>query len=138
MPTAGNSYIVRLSKAHLEWGVHRHTFTRPGLIYGEGYIRIPRDYAIAFNILMSNHPTANILYNCVSYDRQYEGILKAQGNSGAGDIFAKQFSEYGNLKAIGSWYCAVGAVVGNYVKVMFTSPSDMIIEHSCKPNNFHI
>lgn len=77
MPTAGNSYIVRLSKAHLEWGVHRHTFTRPGLIYGEGYIRIPRDYAIAFNILMSNHPTANILYNCVSYDRQYEGILKA-------------------------------------------------------------
>lgn len=132
MATAGNSYTIVLKKAHLEWGVHRYTGSR-GIVYGEGYIPIPATYARAFNLLNQNGTNytdilGKNLFNCVSSDGLFAGVLRAQGNSGAGDIYAKQLSGDGDLKALGDWFYAVGANVGDKVKVLWTSPTDVVIE----------
>jgi hypothetical protein len=139
MPRAGDSYIVELKDAHIKWGEYhpsRHSHTR-NAIYGEGYIQIPADKADRFDIFNSNNPFGiGTDYNCVSYDGYYSGIVRAQGNQGDG-IHAKQFAEANNLKGIGDWYNYIGAIAGDYVKVKFTSPNDIIIEH-CTTKNFHI
>jgi len=138
MPKPGDSFIVQLKKAHLEWGSHRHTYTRPGLIYGEGYIQIPAKFAYSYGIFNSNNTCgANIRYNCISFDKYYSGTLLAQGNQD-NPIYAKQFSEFDDLKAIGYWYYQVGAVIGDFVKVAFTTPTDVVIEHSTTKSGFHI
>lgn len=132
MAKAGDFYIVTLEKAHLEWGTHRYTGSRPR-IYGEGYLHIPRHIATSFSLYNSNYTEgSNVLgvnvFNCVSADGLFKGVLKAQGNSGKGDIYAKQFSGNNNLQALGNWYSAVGAKIGDCVKVSWTSPTDIIIE----------
>jgi hypothetical protein len=132
MARTGNSYIVQLKNAHLTWGEYhpsRHSHSR-NTVYGEGYIKIPANKAYCFDIFNQNNMLgANAHYDCVSYDGYYHGILLAQGNQ-ADPNYAKQFSEYNNLKGIGDWYNYVGAVEGDYVKVKFTSPNSIIIEHS--------
>lgn len=126
MPTAGNSYTITLEQAHLGWGTHRHTRTRDP-ISGEGYIPIPKQFAQEYEIYNSNLPGAHTLYNCISADGLFEGILLAQGCSEAGNIYAKQFAGYSDLKALGRWFSAVGAAPGNQVEVRWTSPVDIII-----------
>ena len=79
----------------------------------------------------------DVIYHCVSYDSYYDGYLLAQGNQ-HDPFYAKQFAEKGNLKGIGDWYDFVGATSGDYVKVVFTSPSDILIEHSLTRHGFHI
>ena len=49
MAKAGDSYVVELKQAHLEWGEHRYTNSR-GIVYGEGYIAIPAEYAYDFDL----------------------------------------------------------------------------------------
>lgn len=132
MAQKGNSYTIVLKQPHLEWGVHRYTNSR-GTVYGEGYIPIPAAYARAFNLLNQNGTNysdvlGENLFNCVSADGLLAGILRAQGNSGAGDIYAKQFSGDGDLKALGDWFYAVGANVGDRIEVRWTSPTDIVIE----------
>lgn len=140
MPNAGDHYIVELNNAHLMWGEYhpsRHSHTR-NTVYGEGYIKIPAAKAYSFGIFNKNNPFgANVYYNCTSYDGYYSGRLLAQGNQ-SDPVYAKQFSEEGNLKGIGDWYDYVGAQAGDYVKVVFTSPTDMVIEHSQTRAGFHI
>ena len=92
-------------------------------------ICLPRQYAERFGIFNSNHRTANPRYSCVAVNGDYSGILLAQGCSSAGDIYAKQFAEEGNLKGIGDWYRSVGAQVGGEVRVTFTSPNSLEIEY---------
>lgn len=116
MPRAGDTFTVTLKPSHLGWGTYRYTNTRDP-IYGEGYIKIPRQYAERFDIFNDNHPTANSRYHCVAVNGDYSGILLAQGCSSAGDVYAKQFAEKGNLKGIGDWYRSVGAQVGGEVRV---------------------
>lgn len=128
MPKAGDSFIVRLEPSHLGWGTYRYTNTREP-VYGEGYIKIPRHDAENFNIYNNNYPTANPRYYCTAVNGCYSGILLAQGCSYAGDIYAKQFAEEGNLKGIGNWYRSVGAQVGGRVKVKFTSSNSLEIEY---------
>ena len=138
MPRAGDSYIVILKKAHLEWVSHRHRFSRPGIIYGESYIQIPARFAYDYDIYNSNNPYgANIHYDCASYDGFYSGVLLAQGNQ-SDPIYAKQFSEFDDLKAIGYWYYQVNAMIGDFVKLVFVSPTEIIIEHSKTRTGFHI
>ena len=140
MPNTGDYYIVKILEPHIMWGEYHpsmHSHTRRE-IYGEGYIKIPSNVAYDFQIFNHNNPfQANCLYSCTSYDKYYHGILLAQGNQ-SNDIYAKQFAEEGNLKGIGDWYDYVGADKGDYVKVVFTSPSDMLIEHSLDQHSFHI
>lgn len=140
MPKAGDAYIVKIKEAHIMWGEFhpsRHSHSRRE-IYGEGYIQIPADIAYDYGIFNKNNPyRTNFIYDCRSYDGYYSGRLLAQGNQ-YDPIYAKQFSQEGNLKAIGDWYDYVGATSGDFVKVVFTSPSSMVIEHSTTVHGFHI
>lgn len=133
MPNIGDSYVITLKKAHLEWGTHRHTSTR-GHVYGEGYIQIPSQYAQNYNITNSNHPTANNLYDCSSTDGFLSNEkLKAAGCSGQGGFFAKQFQGNGNLQVIGRWYAQVNAKIGDEIHVYFKSPTTITLTHKTVP-----
>ena len=132
MAIAGNTYRVTIKEAHLRWGTLRYTNSR-GLVYGEGYIKIPRQYAKNFNIYNHNYSNADILginiFNCSSRDGFFNNVkIKAAGSSTAGDIYAKQFQGNGSLQVIGDWYRHVNAQVGDIVQVTWTSNTDLIIE----------
>jgi len=49
MPKAGQSYIVTLKQAHINWGTHRHITSRPRRP-DEGYLQIPAFNTYAFDI----------------------------------------------------------------------------------------
>lgn len=140
MPSAGDSYIVQIQDAHIMWGQYhpsRHSHTRRE-IYGEGYIKIPAKVSYTLSIFNKSNPFGiSARYYCTSYDSYYEGWLLAQGNQ-SDSIYAKQFAEEKNLKGIGDWYDYIGATAGDYVKVLFISPNQMIIEHSLNSYEFHI
>lgn len=132
MANTGNTFTITLKQAHLNWGTHRYTNTR-GIVYGEGYIPIPRSYAKRFNIVNSNATGGNDIlgqniFNCKSADDYFSGTLKAQGDTKAGDIFAKQFSANDDLKALGTWFAHINAQVNDRIKVTWTSPTDITIE----------
>lgn len=127
MPKAGDSFVVRLKDTHVDWGEYRYTNTRD-IIYGEGYIPIPRSKAKKFQIYNTNGSGSLPLYDCSSIDGFYQGVLLAQGSSKKGDIYAKQFAEYKNLKGLGHWFSDVGAGPGDRVEVVFTSPASLTIE----------
>lgn len=131
MANRGDYYTVVLKKAHLEWGTHRYTNSR-GVVYGEGYIKIPSDVAYEYELLNVNgtggtDEFGKNLFYCVSDDGLYEGVLRAQGNQDD-RRYAKQFSEDGDLKGIGQWYAAIGAEVGDRIKVTWTSPTEITIK----------
>lgn len=131
MALAGNTYTEQLHPSHLGWGNHRYTNTRD-IIYGEGYIHIPKPYARAFDIFNSNYSTTGLGYN-LFHASSIDGFLNdvpllAQGCSTAGDIYAKQFSVQGNLKIIGAWYASQNATTNNSVRVTWTSPTDILLE----------
>lgn len=126
MPKTGNAFIVTLNKAHLGWGKHRHTETRP-LINCEGYLPIPAKYAKAMGITNSN-ALANTLYNCTSADGKLDNVtLLASGCSRRGYKYAKQFAGKGNLKLLGTWFSQIKADIGDRVEIKFTSPTDILI-----------
>jgi hypothetical protein len=125
---AGQTFVVEIKPSHLGWGTYRNTTSREP-IYGEGYIKIPREYAEMYDIYNDNHPTANPLYSCAAVNGSFQGVLLAQGSSEAGDVYAKQFAERGNLKGIGNWYRSVNAQIGGRVKVTFTSSDSLTIEY---------
>ena len=132
MANTGDSYTIVLKRAHLSWGTHRYTNTRD-VVYGEGYIPIPRKYAQRFNVFNSNRTGGSDvlgqnIFNYKSSDDSFSGTLKAQGNSKAGDIFAKQFSANDDLKVLGSWFAHINAQVHDRIKVTLTSPTDIVIE----------
>lgn len=68
------------------------------------------------------------MFRFISADGLYRGVLRAQGCNRAGDIYAKQFSGDGDLKATGSWYASIGADVGDMLRVTWTSSTDIEIE----------
>lgn len=131
MPTPGSTFTIRLKPSHLGWGNYRYTNSRD-IIYGEGYIPIPKRYALAYSIFNSNHSPNGLginLYHASSTDGFLNNVsLLAQGCKEAGDIYAKQFSVKGNLRIIGSWYANQHATTANSVKVTWTSPVDIILE----------
>lgn len=131
MPNAGNTYVIDLKPSHLGWGVYRYTDTRD-IIYGEGYIPIPRSYAHEYSIYNSNHNPQGLgtnLFTASSTDGFLKNVtLLAQGCSTAGDEYAKQFSVRGDLQVIGRWYASQGATTDNKVRVTWTSPSNIELE----------
>ncbi|NGY86945.1 hypothetical protein F6Y05_21495 [Bacillus megaterium] len=132
MPRTGDQFVTILKKAHLQWGTHRHTSTR-GIVYGEGYLQIPKSEARNIGIYNSNgnnNNNSNIhIFNCNSADGfLVNSSIKASGSSTANDIYAKQFQGNGNLRLIGDWFNHVNAQVGDKVKITWTSPTDIEIE----------
>ena len=132
MANAGDSYKVKLRKAHLGWGTYRATESRTKR-EGEAYIQIPIEYARKYNLFNSNGTNGQDvlgvnLFRCTSADGLFSGVLRAQGNSKADSKYAKQFSVDKNLRAVGDWYKKIGAQVGDTIKVSWTSDVDIVIE----------
>lgn len=132
MAKQGYCYTVTMKETHLGWGTHRYTDSRP-LIYGECYIPIPKDVAKECGLLNQNgtHEMdvfGDNLFECESADGFYQGILKAQGSTAAGDPYAKQFAENNNLKGLGRWFSQVDMQVGDKVKVTWETTRKVIIE----------
>lgn len=129
MPVAGDSYVLTLKQAYLEWGTHRHTQTR-GAVYGEGYLHIPAHIARQFSIFNSNQANANILYNCNSTDGYLRNeTLKASGSSKAGSVYAKSLQGSGNLRLLGQWFNSVNAQVDDTVRITWISPTEIELEY---------
>lgn len=131
MANSGDSYIVEVKQAHLEWGEHRYTNSR-GIVYGEGYIAIPAEYAYKYDLLNNNGTgkkdiLGKNLFRCESADGLFRGVLRAQGDQ-ANAEYAKQLAGDKYLKAVGSWYSQIDAKVGDLVKVTWLSPTDIVIE----------
>ncbi|MBQ9111680.1 MAG: hypothetical protein IJY06_10015 [Oscillospiraceae bacterium] len=131
MANTGDTFTIVLKRPHLEWGSYRYTNSR-GVVYGEGYIPIPASDAYHIGLLNSNGTggrdvLGQNIFNCRSADGFFFGELKAQGNQ-ADAAFAKQFAGNDDLKAIGDWYYAIGANVGDRIRVRWVSPTDIIIE----------
>lgn len=131
MANTGDSYTVALKEPHMDWGIVRNTDTR-NPIPGEGYIPIPASDAYRLRLLNSNGTNGRDvlgenLFNCRSADGHFQGILRAQGNQDR-PTFAKQFSANGDLQAIGRWYASIGAVPGDVIEVVWTSPTDIEIK----------
>lgn len=116
MPNTGDMYNVEIKPSHIDWGRYRYTTTR-NRIEGEAYVKIPREYAINFGIHLGDLYTATFTDGFPSF------VVRAAGNSGAGDVYAKQFQGDGDLKAFGRWYTSVGAKVGDSICVEFISPT---------------
>ena len=132
MANTGDSFIVTIKRPDLEWGEYRYTNSR-GVVYGEGYIKIPAKEARRLKLLNTNGTHGGDvwgenLFNCMSADGRFSCVLRAQGCSNAGEPFAKQFAGDNNLKALGDWYYSMGAQVGDQVKVTWSSPTDIIID----------
>ena len=132
MAQRGDKYEIILKPSHIQWGEYRYTDSRNSRGF-EGYIPIPKDISLKFQILNSNGTNkkdvfGKNLFYCTSADGSYKGVLKAQGSSSAGDIYAKQFSGYGDLQALGKWYVIVNAKVGDKIRVTWTSSTGIVIE----------
>lgn len=131
MARSGDSYIVSCGSAHRDWGIFRNPTNR-SKIQDEGYIQIPKDYAREYEIYNSNYAHSGFGYN-MFYASSADGylnneILLAQGCSGKGDIYAKQFSVKGNLKVIGKWYKACGADADSRVRVTWMDETHILLE----------
>lgn len=131
MAIPGNNYTIQLKPPHLGWGNYRYTNTRD-IIYGEGYIPLPKPCAREFKIYNSNYLSTGFGYN-LFHASSSDGFLNnvtllAQGSSTAGDIYAKQFSVEGNLKMIGAWYASQRATTDNSVRVTWISPTDILLK----------
>lgn len=131
MANRGDSFTVTLKEAHLDWGEHRNPTNREP-IPGEGYIPIPRKYAVGYSIYNSNHNPIGWGYNLFkasSVDGFLENVtLLAQGSSYAGDVYAKQFSVQGNLQMIGAWYRSQNAMPGDSVRVAWQGTDTIMLE----------
>lgn len=128
MPNIGDTFNTTLKKAHLEWGSHRHTSTR-GIIYGEGYLQIPKPIARKLGIYNNNQAAALTEYLCSSTDGFLNNVyLKACGSSSKGDIYAKQFEGSGDLKLLGTWFSHVDAEEGDVINITWVSPSEIVIK----------
>lgn len=130
MAKAGDTYTITLKEPHLAWGEYRYTNSR-GTVFGEGYIPIPAADAYRLHLLNQNGTKyrdvlGENLFNCVSLDGTFRGVLRAQGNQ-ADNRFAKQFAGDKNLKALGDWFYNIGADVGDQVSVTWLSPTNIII-----------
>ena len=129
MANAGDSYTVELKEPHVGWGTYRKTASRVPRS-GEAYIPIPVRDANRLNLYNQNHCGDRFgvnLFNCISADGSFSGVLRAQGCQSDGD-HAKQFSADKDLKAIGQWYKNIGANVGDTIKITWTSDTAIVIE----------
>lgn len=131
MAQAGNTYTVPLKPSHLDWGEYRNPTNRD-IISGEGYIPIPKNYAVRYGIFNSNHVSTGLGYN-LFHASSTDGFLNnvnllAQGCSTAGDIYAKQFSVQGDLQIIGDWYMHRNATPNNSVRVTWVNHDTITLE----------
>lgn len=131
MAKKGDSFTVSIGPSHLNWGTYRNPTNRDP-IPGEAYIAIPKEYARKYKLYNSNYTQTGLGYNefYVSTSDGYitNEILLAQGNTAAGDPYAKNFAIKGNLKRLGSWFSYCKATTSNKIRITFTSSTSLILE----------
>lgn len=132
MAKSGDTYTVSLNKSQLEWGTYRFSNSR-NLRYREGYLKIPIKYARSYHLYNNNYTNKHDIlgkniFHATSSDGFFNGVLRSEGCSQAGELFAKQFAGNKNLMALGDWYAHINAQVGDLIRVTFTSPTDIVIE----------
>ncbi len=131
MAKAGDQFTVELGDTHVSWGTHRYTNSRD-TVYGEVFIKIPKQYAIAYSLFNGNNKATGLgfnEFNCKTADGLFEWVVKTSGCSKAGDIYAKNLHGSGNLRALGEWLYVINAQVGDHVEVTFTSSTDVVLRH---------
>ncbi len=132
MAKCGDYYITALKKSHIGWGTYRNTGSRDP-ISGEGYLAIPKEYARKFDLLNSKGTNGqdilgkNIFKFSTADGFITDGYLKAQGNSDAGDPYAKQFAGNDDLKLLGTWYEHINAADGTEIKVEWLSSEEVLL-----------
>lgn len=130
MPNRGDQFTVTLGSTNIEWGTYRYTDSRPH-ITGECYIPIPSSHAHQYGIYNSNHTGGRDIlgknvFNAQSADGYFNGIVKTSGSSQAGNIYAKNLSGKGNLKAFNDWFNHMGVTVGTSIIVEWISPTEIL------------
>lgn len=133
MAQQGDRYVVELKEPHLQWGEYRYTDTRE-TVKDEGYIPIPLNDARRLELVNSNATGGKDileknLFRYTTCDGYCKGFLKAQGSSVGGSQYAKQFSQQGDLRAIGLWYKYIGAHVGTKIEVFWSTPKDIVLSY---------
>jgi hypothetical protein len=127
MPKTGDYYIATLKKTHVRWGTYRHTNSR-ARIGNEGYLPIPSNFAVSFNITNLHNSKQSNVYNFSTSDGFIKNKeLKASGNHKRGDKFAKNLHGNGDLKLLGTWFMAINAQIGDCIKVEFLSPTEILL-----------
>jgi len=124
---ANLGYFV--GRLYMGWGTRspkRRTESRPE-IDDEAYISIPRADAQRLSIYMSNHPGVETDYEWTSSDGAHRGILKAQGNVCAGDVYAKQFAVSGNLKGLKNFIEDNGLSDDSIIQIDIVEPNKLVI-----------
>ena len=132
MANTGDTFTVQLNQAQLELGTFRFTGSR-GLRYGEGYLKIPKHIARTLQLFNGNYTNGfdivgKNIFHATSADGLFNGPLRSEGCSNAGDSYAKQFAGDKNLMELGYWYTQINAQVGDSIRVTFTFPSDIVLE----------
>ncbi|HFI0025760.1 TPA: hypothetical protein ACGOVU_001349 [Streptococcus suis] len=130
MPNRGDQFTVKLGSTNIGWGTYRHTNSRPQ-ITGECYIPIPSSQAHQYGIYNSNHTQGRDIlgvniFNAQSADGYFNGIVKTSGSSQAGNIYAKNLSGQGNLKAFNDWFNHMGVTVGTSIIIEWISPTEIL------------
>lgn len=120
MPKAGDKFRTN---TYQKWGEYSPKRFSPSRSYepDESYIVIPKFFAEIFSIYMSNKRDANTCYEAYDDKGEFICVLKAQGCSTKGDIFAKQFAGKGNLKALNPWILKNGVTDADTIEVEFLS-----------------
>jgi hypothetical protein len=131
MPNKGDFFIVKLGETHVSWGTQRYTDSRP-LINFERYIPIPASEARRLKIYNSNYTSNKVDelgINCFyaeSFDGNFKGQIKATGCAKAGDVYAKNLSGKGNLKAFSEWFEKMKVGVGTQIRIEWLSSTEVL------------
>lgn len=126
MPKAGDRFRTNTYQKWGEYSPKRFSYSRSTEL-NEAYIVIPKFYAELFSIYMSNKIGANTDYDAYDDEGQFIYVLKAQGCSTKGDVYAKQFSGSGNLTALQNWIANKGITDADTIEVEFLSSNSLKI-----------
>lgn len=134
MPSNGDYFTILLSEANANWGTHRSKDTRKPQ-QNEIYLPVPITDAKRLSLYNSNYINGKDefginLYYYTAYINSKEhskGILKFQGCSSKGDIYAKNLSGYRNLKMLSRWIQDGNIKVGDTIKILFTSDKSLTL-----------
>lgn len=127
MPKKGDKFT---SHSYQRWGepepVGKRSSESRNTVLKESYLHIPQSAAKKYGIFNSNKAGAQTNYDAYDKDGNKIATLKAQGDTKSGEVYAKQFSGSGNLKAMFPWLSKNKITDDDELEIEFLS------EHSIK------